>query len=112
MAMIYPLLGIALYRLASEPPLVLGGALRPTIIVGMTFAHSLALLVTMQRHTNGLLPGFDAVPRHVALGREPEWWWPTLPASPDVVWAVGSVAFLVLIVGVVRRFRPEVAADA
>ena len=111
MAMIYPLLGIALYRLGTEPPLVLGRAMRTTIVVGMTFAHSLALLVTMQRHTNGLLPGFDAVPRHVALGREPEWWWPTLPA-PEVVWAVGSIAFLVLIVSVVRRFRPEVAEAA
>ena len=106
MALVYPILGLALYRSTREEPFRAGLGLRTSIVVGMAFAHSLALLVTMQRHTVGLLPGFDAVPRHVQLGRTPEWWWASLP-HPDIVWAVGSVAYLALIVLVTRLVRTE-----
>lgn len=106
MALIYPILGLALYRTSEEPPLVLGRTMRHSLVGGMAFAHAIALLVTIQRHTSGLLPGFDGLPRHVGLGRDIEWWWATLP-HPDIIWATASVAYLAMIIGIVRRFRPE-----
>ena len=109
MAMVYPLLGLALYRLTSESPLTLGPAMRTALVAGSSFAHSIALIVTMQRHTNGLLPGFDGLPRHVALGREPEWWWATMP-QPDVVWAIASIAYFLLIAAIVQQYRSDKAS--
>lgn len=104
MAMIYPLLGLALYRTSVEPPLVIGRAMAIAATVTLSVAHSLSLLVTVQRHTNGLLPGFDGLPRHVEFGREAEWWWATMP-HPDLVWVIGSVAYLLLVTALIQQFR-------
>lgn len=104
MAMVYPLLGLALYRASAEPRLVIGRAMAAAITVTLSVAHSISLLVTIQRHTNGLLPGFDGLPRHVQFGREAEWWWAAMP-HPDLVWAIGSIAYLLLVTALVQQFR-------
>lgn len=101
MVILFPLLGLALYRLRGEASFVLGRAGRTTILLALGVAHSIALLVTMQRHTSGLLPGFLGEPRHVDFGRDIEWWWASAP-HPDVVWMVASVAYLIVVVSVVR----------
>jgi hypothetical protein len=108
MALLFPLLGIALYRLKGEPDFVLGSAGRITAVLALGLAHSMALLVTIQRHTSGLLPGFLGEPRHVALGREIEWWWASAP-HPDVVWILGSLAYMGAVMLVVRRVGPDPA---
>lgn len=104
MAMVYPILGLALYRSRREPTLVLDRTMRITAVLTLSAAHAIALLVTMQRHTIGLLPGFDGLPRHVQLGRDIEWWWSSMP-HPDVVWAIASIAFLALVAGSADLFR-------
>ena len=108
MVLLFPLLGIALHRLRPEAPLTIGRAGRTTTVIALGVGHSVALLVTIQRHTNGLLPGFLGEPRHVQFGRDIEWWWATAP-HPDVVWALASLAYVVLIVSAVRHFCPEAA---
>ena len=104
MAMTFPILGLALYRGRRELSLVIGRTMALSVVVTLSAAHSIALLVTMQRHTIGLLPGFDGLPRHVELGRDIEWWWATMP-HPDVVWAVASVAYLLLVAALIQPFR-------
>lgn len=101
MVLLFPLLGIALYRLQGEPDLALGTAGRVTAVLALGLAHSMALLVTIQRHTTGLLPGFLGEPRHVAFGREIEWWWASAP-DPDVVWIVASLAYFGIVTLIVR----------
>ena len=104
MVLLFPLLGIALYRMRGEKRLTLGLAGRMTAVISLTLAHSIALLVTMQRHTSGLLPGFLGEPRHVAFGRAIEWWWASAP-HPDVVWLLGTVAYFVVVLIVVNQLR-------
>jgi hypothetical protein len=106
MAMLFLLLGVALLRLPAERPLVLGRGMRTTIVVGLGLAHSVALLVTIQRHTSGLLPGFLGEFRHVSFQREIEWWWASLP-HPNIIWAVASIAYLLALIVVVQLFRDE-----
>ncbi len=106
MAMLFVLLGVALLRLPEERALVLGRGMRTTIVAGLGLAHSVALLVTIQRHTSGLLPGFLGEFRHVSLRREIEWWWASMP-HPHVVWAIASVAYVVILIVAVNLFRPD-----
>ena len=106
MALLFPLLGIAIYRLKGEPDFVLGSAGRITAVLALGLAHSMALLVTIQRHTSGLLPGFLGEPRHVALGRDIEWWWASAP-HPDIVWILGSLAYAGVVVLILRGTVPE-----
>jgi len=105
MVLLFPLLGIALHRLRDEERFTLGTAGRTSAVLSLALAHSVALLVTIQRHTSGLLPGFLGEPRHVDFGREIEWWWATAP-HPDVVWVLGSLAYLAAITMVVARTGP------
>ena len=108
MVLLFPLLGIALYRMRGEQPLVLGVAGRITAVLLLTMAHSVALLVTMQRHTTGLLPGFLGEPRHVAFGRELEWWWASVP-HPDIIWLIASLAYLVVALVAMRLVASSAA---
>jgi hypothetical protein len=108
MAMLFVLLGIALLRLPAESPLILGRGMRTVIVAGAGLAHSVALLVTIQRHTSGLLPGFLGEFRHVSFSSEIEWWWASAP-HPNVVWAISSVAYVVALLAVVGLFRDEPA---
>ena len=105
-ALAFPVLGLALYRFRAEPELVIGRGMRRTLLGALAFGHSIALAVTMQRHTTGLLPGFDQLPRHIEFGREVKWWWADMP-SPAVVWALASLAYLVLLYLALRDFRGD-----
>ena len=111
MVLLFPLLGIALYRMRGEGPLAIGRAGRVTAIGLLTMAHSVALLVTVQRHTTGLLPGFLGEPRHVAFGRELEWWWASAP-HPDLVWLLASLAYLVVMLLTIRLTAPPAVEPA
>jgi len=104
MVMLFLLLGIALMRLPGEPALVLGRGMRTTIVAGLGLAHSVALLVTIKRHTSGLLPGFLGEFRHVSFRSEIEWWWANAP-HPNVVWIVASLAYVFALRSVVLAFE-------
>jgi len=106
MAMLFLLLGLALLRLPNEQALVMGRGMRTTMVLGLGLAHSVALLVTIQRHTSGLLPGFLGEFRHVSLQSEIEWWWATAP-HPNIVWAIASVAYVLSITVVANLFRED-----
>jgi hypothetical protein len=106
MVLLFPILGVALYRLRGEADLTLGAAGRVVIVTLLGLSHSVALLVTMQRHTSGLLPGFLGEPRHVGFGREIEWWWTSAP-SPYIIWIIASVAYVGLAALVVRLVPPS-----
>ena len=86
---IYPLMilliGVALFgldrldlRLSRMQLLVIAGAL--------TIANAVAMHVNLRRYLTGSDGG------GLNLNRDLEWWW-NIPVSPMVVWAVGSVAF-------------------
>jgi len=106
MVLLFPLLGLALYRLRGEPPLILRNAGRVSLVAALGLGHSIALLVTIQRHTTGLLPGFLGDPRHVEFGRDVEWWWTWAP-HPDIVWLGVSLAYVIAVVGVAQMLAPK-----
>ena len=60
-------------------------------IVGLaiSLAHSVALYANLRRYVKGT----DAA--SVLLGDNAEWWWSRAVVGPDVVWALGSVAFAI-----------------
>lgn len=59
------------------------------IMTALSIAYSLALHTNIRRYVTGNdAGGFD-------LNRNIEWWWPNSP-GPMFTWAVGSIAFLVL----------------
>ncbi len=107
MVMLYVLLGIALLRLPNERALVLGRGMRTTIVAGLGLAHSVALIVTIQRHTSGLLPGFLGEFRHISFRSEIEWWWASAP-HPNVVWVIASVAYVLTLIVAVNLFRADI----
>ena len=96
MVLLYLVVGIALLRLNSERDFMLGPAMRITLISILSFAHAVSLLVTMRRHVSGLVEM-----RYVSFSSDIEWWWLSGP-SPNVVWAIGSIAYVVLIATVLR----------
>lgn len=103
MALLFVLLGTALYRLPGEPDLVLGRGMRTTLVAALTLGNSIALLVTIRRHVSGLLRGALGEYRHVDFTSDIEWWWTTAP-HPNTVWAIGSIAYLVAAIMVFRMF--------
>jgi hypothetical protein len=110
MAMLFVLLGIALLRLPEERALVLGRGMRTIIVTGLGLAHSVALLVTIQRHTSGLLPGFLGEFRHVSFRSDIEWWWASMP-HPHIVWAIASIAYVLALIAVIPLFREGSSAS-
>jgi hypothetical protein len=89
-ALIYVLLGVALVRTDDEPEFTIGAGSHHTMAIALGLAHSAALWTNIGRYTIGMK--FN---QFVRVGTEPEWWWPSGP-SPFTVWAVGSLAFLVV----------------
>ncbi len=89
-ALVYVMLGVALVRSPSEPPLTIGRGMHLTMTLGLAAAHSSALWMNIGRYTTGFTENL-----FIRVGREPEWWWATGP-SPFTVWGVGSAAFLVV----------------
>lgn len=93
MAMLFVVLGVALLRVSGEEPLRLGSGTRRMLTVALGLGHTVAHLVNIRRYVSGLLPGHLGEFRHVSFASEIEWWWAGLP-SPNIVWAVTSVAFV------------------
>jgi hypothetical protein len=61
-------------------------------------AHFVALHINIRRYVTGLdVGGFD-------LGANTEWWW-TGPIGPNVVWLLGSLAYALLVVMIVRKMN-------
>ena len=98
MALLFVLLGIALVRAPGEQRFSLSRGMRTILFLAVSLGHSVALLVTMRRHVTGLTEF-----RYVSFSSEIEWWWASGP-SPNVVWAVASVAFAVVLAGVLQLF--------
>lgn len=63
---------------------------------GLSIAQTVALHVQLRRYVTGL----DVSSWN--LDKDREWWWGDLPVGPTLVWVVGSVAFAVLAVVVLR----------
>ncbi len=109
MVLLFILLGVALLRLPGEPELVISAGIRRTLIVALSLGHALALLVTMRRHTSGLVEF-----RYVSFTSDIEWWWASGP-SPNVVWAIASLAYIVGVTVAIGMLSPEgstVSSDA
>ena len=104
MPLLYVTLGVALLRVPEEADLTLGPGVRRLAVVLLSAAHSVALLVTMRRHTSGL-----AELRYVSFNSPLEWWWDSAP-EPNLVWLVTSVAFVVVISRIVGMLRPDRAS--
>jgi len=67
-------------------------------------AHFVALHINIRRYVTGLdVGGLD-------LGADAEWWWGG-PIGPNAVWLLGSLAYALLIVVLVRHLN-RAAADA
>ena len=101
MVIMYVLLGVAMLRLPGEEPLMLGRGMRATLVGGLSLGHAVALLVTMRRHISGLVEF-----RYVSFSSDIEWWWPSGP-SPNLVWAIASIAFVIAATIVFGAFSRE-----
>ena len=72
----------------------------------LAVSHSVALYINLRRYVMGSQGGPN-------LDASPEWWW-NIPVGPMTVWAVGSIAFALCTVLVVRLFiteRPHVSVS-
>ncbi len=102
MVLLYVLLGVAAVPLSGERGLTLARGMRTVTIAGLGMAHSVALLVAMRRHITGLVEF-----RYVSFSSDIEWWWSFGP-GPNTVWAITSLAYIVLITLIVGMFpRPD-----
>jgi len=86
----------------------LGTVQSVVVVVLLATAHVVALYTQIRRYVTGLdVSGLD-------LDAHREWWWGG-PVSATAVWVVGSVAFAVLVAGIVwdrRRDGADHAQDA
>ena len=83
----------------------LGTVQSVVVVVLLATAHVVALYTQIRRYVTGLdVSGLD-------LDAHREWWWGG-PVSATAVWVVGSVAFAVLVAGIVWDRRRDVAAQA
>jgi hypothetical protein len=76
----------------SGTPLLTNRPRLIAIFVALTTANSIALHTNIRRYVTGVrVEGFD-------LDSQREWWWGFLPdlITPNVVWAVGTLAFAVV----------------
>ena len=91
---VYPLLimiaGVALWG-ASSGQAIFSRLQILIVSLGLAIANSLSLHTNIRRYVTGTGEGgFN-------LNKNIEWWWASSP-SPMIVWAIGSAAFLVLMV--------------
>ena len=105
-ALIYVLLGLALVRTTDEKDFSIGSGAYHAMAIALGLAHSAALWTNIGRYTIGMK--FN---QFVRIGVDPEWWWESGPA-PFTVWAVGSVAFLLVAYVVLGTVRERVSAEA
>lgn len=84
------LVGLALLRFTSGHRLLSRGQ-AAMVVVGLAVANAVALHINLRRYVTGTdVFGLN-------LDNATEWWW-DLPFGPMWVWAVGSVAFAVVLV--------------
>ena len=80
------------------------------IVVGVAIANSISLFYNLRRYLTGLdYQGLN-------LDSNIEWWW-NIPISPMTVWAVGSLSFALLLLGLMlvlfaKEAGPELRADS
>lgn len=92
------LLGVPGRRLHLPP------AAQFAVAAALIGAHFVALHINIRRYVTGLDVG------GVDLGADAEWWWGG-PIGPNAVWLLGSLAYALLIVVLVRHLN-RAAADA
>lgn len=95
------LAGLALFRV-GEGAFSMNTVQRSLVAALLTIAQSISLHFTMRRFITGIDVG------SVNLDEDIEWWWAGF-FSPMTVWVVGSIAFGVAVVLIVRRFDPMAA---
>jgi hypothetical protein len=74
------------------------------VIIALAIANAIALHTNIRRYTTGIrVQGFN-------LDSPREWWWPFFPdfLSPNVVWAIGTLAFGVLLWALLMRVVPSI----
>lgn len=65
-------------------------------IIGLSIANSIALFTNFRRYTIGLGTGSLNI-------TNPDWWW-NLNVSPLLIWGIGSIAFVIALIGFVFVF--------
>ncbi|WP_051973666.1 DUF2142 domain-containing protein, partial [Cryobacterium sp. MLB-32] len=94
------LAGIALLHVGG-PRLALSTGQAVALVSALAIANSVALHFNMRRY----LTGTDAL--GVNLDTNREWWW-DIPVGPQMVWAIGSLAFAAVLILLVRGItRPR-----
>ena len=96
-------LGTMLLTSSGKPLLSIPRALW-FVIVALSVANAIALHTNIRRYTTGIrVQGFN-------LDSPREWWWPFFPdfLSPNVVWAIGTMAFGVLLWALLMRVVPSI----
>lgn len=77
------------------------------VVVALTVANAQALHTNLRRYVTGT----DVISLNLDAGAE--WWWEGLPVGPNVVWALGSVAFALALLLLTWTMRgPELPVDA
>jgi hypothetical protein len=84
------LAGVTLLQVGGES-LKLTKVQRVALVATLSVANAIALLSNMRRY----ITGTDV--KNWNLNTAAEWWW-SIPVSPMMVWAVGSVSFAVFLV--------------
>jgi hypothetical protein len=111
MVLLFVLSGVALLGDRSGRPLTLGRGQRTIIVLAMSVSHAAALHTNIQRYVSGLGPfTLRSIPRSFDLDANIEWWWAAAP-SPMTVWLIASVAYTVVAMAVLSRFRGERVRD-
>jgi hypothetical protein len=99
------LLGGMLLLQVNENRLRLSRAQRFAVGAALIGAHFVALYINIRRYVTGLdVGGFD-------LGANAEWWWQG-PIGPNAVWLLGSLAYALLLIMILRNWSGGVALQA
>ena len=94
------LIGLIMLRNREQAPIVLSPTVLVVFPILLSIAFSAALHTNIRRYVTGITKG------GIDLNSEAEWWWRSLPdlLSPNVVWVIGSLAFLIVASALLRRF--------
>jgi hypothetical protein len=83
------LIGLSTY-LSKEPANMMKAGMRRQMIISMLVtANAMSLYTNIRRYVTGT----DEI-WTLSLNRNIEWWWPNFVASPNLVFAVGTLAFV------------------
>ena len=102
-----PLMMVLLGILVLTPtgvPLITDRTRLWLILGGLSLANAIALHTNIRRYTTGVkVQGFN-------LDSPREWWWPFFPdfIGPNLVWAIGTLAFATLVWILLFRVAPSI----